>query len=491
MRQRSLVEIARSVQSKSINPQQVLSESYHRFAETHDGLNALMQPHYHKAKDVCLKVDTQGPLAGVPASIKECFEVQGLQTTLGITSRCGPIDSQDAPIVKRLKSCGVVPVGKSNIPQAMYLHETNNPVWGRTNHPENQERGPGGSSGGDAALVAAGVVSLGVGNDLAGSVRQPAHACGVSALLPTSSVLGNGGACNTMPNFSVVSSRAGLITSTIAELKHVASSLDFGIKTEKQPFVARRIAVWEHAGLIEPSSAIKRAVREAAQAVQHAGHYVEYIQDSISEEAAWIMFGLLSADGGRDIRRLFGSEKPLRGVAKLLRIAGLPRWMRPGLAVLMMLLGNRIDAAALTATGKRSRKGFEELLARRELVVSHMKNTAEKFDAIICPVSSLPALPHETAARLVAAASPCLLANLVDLAAGVVPVTRVTKDEQSCRNFSFDRVLRTAMKADVDSAGLPVGVQVIGLTGEPPEQTVLDIMEAIESKANFSRWARQ
>jgi fatty acid amide hydrolase len=294
-----------------------------------------------------------------------------------------------------------------------------------------------------------------------------------------------------MPNFSVVSSRTGLITSTIAELKHVASSLDFGVKTEGQSFIARRIAVWEHAGLIEPSSAIKRAVREAAQAVQHAGHYVEYIQDSISEEAAWIMFGLLSADGGRDIRRLFGSEKPLRGVAKLLRIAGLPRWMRPGLAVLMMLLGNRIDAAALTATGKRSRKGFEELLARRELVVSHMKNTAEKFDAIICPVSSLPALPHETAARLVAAASPCLLANLVDLAAGVVPVTRVTKDEQSCRNFSFDRVLRTAMKADVDSAGLPVGVQVIGLTGEPPEQTVLDIMEAIESKANFSRWARQ
>ena len=240
MRMHSLVEIVRGIQSKAINPQQVLSESYHRFTETHDWLNALIQPHYEKAKDVCMKVDTQGPLAGVPASIKECFEVQGLQTTLGISSRCGQIDSQDAPIVKRLKACGVVPVGKSNIPQAMYLHETNNPVWGRTNHPENQERGPGGSSGGDAALVAAGVVPLGIGNDLAGSVRQPAHACGVSALLPTSSVLGNGGAFNTMSNFSVVSSRTGLITSTIADLKHVASALDFGVDVEKQPFIARR-----------------------------------------------------------------------------------------------------------------------------------------------------------------------------------------------------------------------------------------------------------
>ena len=73
MRQRSLVEIARSVQSRSLKPQQVLLESYHRFTETHDGLNALVQPYYEKAKEVCLNVDTQGPLAGVPASIKECF----------------------------------------------------------------------------------------------------------------------------------------------------------------------------------------------------------------------------------------------------------------------------------------------------------------------------------------------------------------------------------------------------------------------------------
>ena len=74
----------------------------------------------------------------------------------------------------------------------MYLHETTNPVWGQTNHPETKARSPGGSSGGDAALVAAGVVPLGVGNDC-GSVRQPAHACGVPSLLPSSNVLGSEG----------------------------------------------------------------------------------------------------------------------------------------------------------------------------------------------------------------------------------------------------------------------------------------------------------
>ncbi len=120
-----------------------------------------------------------------------------------------------------------------------------------------------------------------------------------------------------------------------------------------------------------------------------------------------------------------------------------------------------------------------------------MQNTAEGFDAILCPVSSLPALQHGTAARLVAAASPCLLANLVDLPAGVVPVTRVRRDEQSGRAFSFDRVLRTAIKNDIDSIGLPVGVQVIGLKGDPAERTVLDLMAAIESRVSFSRWAHQ
>ena len=98
-----------------------------------------------------------------------------------------------------------------------------------------------------------------------------------------------------------------------------------------------------------------------------------------------------------------------------------------------------------------------------------------------CPLCST-----GTAARLVAAASPCLLANLVDLTAGVVPVTRVRGDEQSGRAFSFDRVLRTAIQTDIDSIGLPVGVQVIGLNGEPAERTVLDLMAAIESRGGIS-----
>ena len=169
----------------------------------------------------------------------------------------------------------------------------------------------------------------------------------------------------------------------------------------------------------------------------------------------------------------------------------MPRWVRPLLSVLMEIIGNRIDASALMATGPRSEKGFKELVSKREQVIEHMQNIAEKFDAIICPVSALPALQHGTAARLVVAASPCLLANLVDLPAGVVPVTRVREDEQASRTFSVDRVLRTAIRTDKGSAGLPIGVQIIGLNGDPSERTVLDLMQAIESQVNFRRWAHQ
>jgi len=250
----SIAEIVNAIHGKKITPLQVLSCSYKQFKKTHEWLNALVQPQYDDAQEACTRVDRDSPLSGVPASIKECFPVQGLKTTLGISSRCGLVDAEDASIVQQLKACGVVSVGKSNVPQAMYLHETTNPVWGQTNHPETKARSPGGSSGGDAALVAAGVVPLGVGNDLAGSVRQPAHACGVPSLLPSSNVLGSGGAFTSMPNFRVVSSRVGFLAANVADLRIVADSLEL-VQTREEPSCSQRIAVWEDAGIIEPSPA--------------------------------------------------------------------------------------------------------------------------------------------------------------------------------------------------------------------------------------------
>lgn len=481
-------DIARAVRQGDVDPAEVLLEHCCRYNETHNRLHALIQPRHESAAIEVRELDRKGALAGVPVSVKECFAIRGLRTTLGIPSRRNLIDENDAPIVSDLRALGAVIVGKSNVPQAMYLHETTNPVWGQTHHPEDSLRGPGGSSGGDAALVAAGVVPLAIGNDLAGSVRQPAHACGIPALLPASTTLGNAGGFNTLPNFRLISSRAGFLARSVTDLELVATA--FGVLPLAGPIAIapRRIALWPEAGILPSASSVRRGVAEAAAILRSAGHLVDEVDDKLAKDAAWLLFALLSADGGADIRTLFGTDKPMPTVGRLLRIAGLPRVSRPSLAGLLSLVGNRVEAAALRSTGPRSVGGWECLLDQYQHVLEKVDRLRLQYDAILCPVSSLPALKHGTAARLVAAAAPCLLANLADLSAGVVPVTRVVSAEEQTRSWSTDRVLRAAAATEQDSAGLPIGVQIIGLAkGFSAERVVLDLLATIEAGADFSQ----
>jgi Asp-tRNA(Asn)/Glu-tRNA(Gln) amidotransferase A subunit family amidase len=126
---------------------------------------------------------------------------------------------------------------------------------------------------------------------------------------------------------------------------------------------------------------------------------------------------------------------------------------------------------------------LERLLQNRQRLAAHVDGLSARFDAIVCPVSAVPALPHGTASKLILAAAPCLLANLLDLAAGAVPVTRVAAGEEP-RCEGRDPVIRAGRDADRGSRGLPIGVQVIALRGG--ESTVLAVMRAIEAGAGFS-----
>ena len=137
----SVVAIAAAVRAGRRDPVAIVAGVAQRHAAIHPAINALIQPRFEAAAAEAAVI-AAGPLAGVPASVKECFGVCGLQTTLGIPGRAGLIDAEDAAIVQRLRAAGGVVIGKANLPQAMYLHETDNPVWGRTNHPQDPGRGP-------------------------------------------------------------------------------------------------------------------------------------------------------------------------------------------------------------------------------------------------------------------------------------------------------------------------------------------------------------
>ena len=475
----SAVEIAAAVAAGELTAAAALAEHVARQQAAHPRLNALVQPRHEAAAAEAVGVAGL-PLGGVPVSVKECFPVRGLRTTLGIPGR-NAVDDHDAEIVERLRAAGALVVGKANVPQAMWLHETDNPVWGRTSHPLAPDRGPGGSSGGDAALVAAGVVPLAVGTDLAGSIRQPAHACGIAGLLPRSAVLGEGGAFDTVPHLQVIRPRCGFLARSVADLALAAEVLvspGTGMARVTWPL---RIAWWDDAGMIEPSPAIRRGVREAVAHLAAAGCDTRPVDGRPAREAASLLLAILSADGGADIRRLLGGSRPMPAVGRLLRLAGLPRRLRPGVAAACRLLGRRIEGDALLATGPRDAADLERLLAARATVATRVAVLAERYDAIVCPVSAVPALLHGTAAKLLPAAAPCMLANLLDLAAGAVPVTTVGADEEAGRTPSWDPVDRAAAQTDRGSRGLPVGVQVIALSGG--EATVLAVMRMIEAAA--------
>ena len=469
---------------RGVTAAEVLAACLCRHEAVHGRINAVVQLRAEaKADAAAIDARPTGLLAGVPVSVKECFPIAGLRTTLGIAARRDAVDTATAPLVARLQAAGAVVVGKGNVPQAMYLHETDNPVWGRTNHPLTADRGPGGSSGGDAAIVAAGVVPLAVGNDLAGSLRQPAHACGIATLMPRSETLGDGGAFDTMPNLQVVRPRAGFLARSVDDLSLALAAVAAGDGRHDRgrgEAAGIRVGWWNDAGLIPASPAVVRGVAEAVERLRAAGATIVSLDPAVSSAAAWLHLAILAADGGRQVRSLFGGTRPIPGVARLLRLAALPRRVRPLVAAVARLAGRRLEAEALAKTGPLDAAGCAALVAARAKIAARYAAEADGCDAIICPVSALPALRHGTAARLILAAAPCLLANLLDLAAGAVPVTTVRSDEETGRPPSRDPVLQAAAFTDLDSRGLPIGVQVIAGPGRD-EATVLHVMRLIES----------
>lgn len=160
--------------------------------EAFDGpINAVVVRDFDRAREQARERDKEradgnaGPLNGVPVTVKESFNIAGLKTTWGFEAARDFIASEDAHAVKRLKEAGAVVLGKTNVPVALADLQSVNPIYGRTNNPHDLTRVPGGSSGGGAAALAAGMVPLEFGSDIGGSIRTPCHFCGVTGLKPT------------------------------------------------------------------------------------------------------------------------------------------------------------------------------------------------------------------------------------------------------------------------------------------------------------------
>jgi fatty acid amide hydrolase len=185
-------EIARRIAVGDLSCRQVVEAHIRRIEAVNPPLGALAVPLFDRARDEALAADVArdrgvplGPLHGVPLTVKEFFAAAGTATTLGIPGWARRVASADSPLVARLRRAGAILLSKSNVPQLGLMIETDNPLYGRTNNPWNPSRSVGGSTGGEAALIAAGGSPLGLGSDGGGSIRQPCHCCGIHGLKPT------------------------------------------------------------------------------------------------------------------------------------------------------------------------------------------------------------------------------------------------------------------------------------------------------------------
>lgn len=497
----SATDLARLVAAGEASAVEVVEAHAARIREVDARLRAVVVPMFESARKEAAAVDVAvqrgeplGPLAGVPITVKECFHVAGTPSTIGISRFSGVRNVADGPLVTRLRRAGAIVLGKTNVPQLMLLHESENPVYGRTTNPWNAARSPGGSSGGEAAILAAGGSALGLATDLGGSIRQPAHACGIHGLKPTSGRLSTIGIRTNFNGQEGILMQPGPMARSVADLALAMRVLaapgleDLDPRVPGVPWrdpagvsiTGLKVAVWEDDGFFSPCPAARRVVREAAEALRLLGARVEPFVPPEIAEAMRLYFGLISADGGADVLRLLGDSPVHWQVRRLLMLGRIPQSVRPSLMWTLKRFGQARMARMVESTGPSSADQVWQMTDRMRHYLDRFSAVLDhgKFDAMLCPPHALPAFLHGTFCHVPQASSYCMLPNLLGVPAGVVAASRVRPGEESDRRPGRDRVEQWAAKIESGSAGLPIGVQVAARWWR--EDIVLSIMAALE-----------
>lgn len=453
----SAIELAAAIRERRVSAREVVEGYLARIARHNPALNAICtldatgaRRRAQEADEALARGELWGPLHGVPMTIKDALETVGLRTTGGHLPLKDYVPQRDAPVVARLRTAGAILLGKTNVPPLSADYRADNPIFGRTNNPWDLERTPGGSTGGGAAAVAAGLSAFDVGSDLAGSVRTPAHFCGLFGLKATERRIPNTGHIPEPPgqpravrHMNVLGPLARSVED-LAIITRVISGPDPSepdvppmpwIEPPAKPLKTHRIA-WstDFAGL-PVTRETKHALERLAAELGRVGCVVEQGNpEGFDFEAAWETWGEIAIAE----RAATGRERSAERVAAL-----------------NATLGERYAVARGSAKGVQA--GVAEYLlalSRRDALIGVLEGFFEKFDAFLCPVTVTPAIPHVpfgTPIEVDGGKVPYFIAgtaytcpfNLTGHPSVVVPVTR-------------------------SKEGLPIGVQVVGKRWSEP-----------------------
>ena len=388
----SAIDLAGAIRAGEISSEAVVRACLERIEEVNPHLNAVVLLRAEAALAEARKADQalargklKGALHGVPMTLKDSLDTAGVTSTGGTPGRARHVPDEDATVVARLKAAGAILLGKTNTPELTLSFETDNAIYGRTNNPYDPTRTPGGSSGGAAAIVAAGGAPFDVGSDTAGSILLPAHFCGVAGIKPTSGrvprtghVISYGGIYDGLTNLGPIARYVRDLHTILGIMAgpdgRDPSILPLTLQGPDWVWIPKLRIAW-HAdnGLFSPQQEIVDVVRSAARALAAGGtktvervpEPLQALKGHIPEIDTWM------ADGGAWLRRL-------------LKRAGTEEHHR--------LLDPSLD--------EKQEISAPELIRRLELIDdfrSRMLTFMRDYEALVCPVNALTALPHGTA----------------------------------------------------------------------------------------------
>jgi fatty acid amide hydrolase len=496
--QRTASQLAKMVRRREVSAVEVTQTHIASIEERDSTINAIPVRLFASALDQARDVDRRiaqgedvGALAGVPITVKECFDVAGHPTTVGLTHRNTPA-AHNAWAVDAVGAAGGVVVGKTNVPQLMLMYETDNPLYGQTVNPWNHARVVGGSSGGEAAALAAGFSALGIGTDLGGSIRVPASMCGVCGFKPTSHRLSRLGAARNFRGMEAFGFQPGPMARSVGDLRLAMKVLSTHLPLDPElPPVSEDWSEHEVRGLrvatLAPDSlfprhpVVDRALRRAETALRDRGVVVEQVEFPFAEEAFEIYVRLLAADAGHDVRQLSKGSRLAPQVRKMILAAQVPFWARPAMAAVLRAIGKADEAKFLITAVGVSASGYWKTVERLQKLTADFYDWMRRgnWDAWLAPAHRLPAFRHGQSLDLLAGATDAFFPNLLGAPAGVVPITRVAEEEKVRLDDQVGHRRKVLIRADHKVAGLPVGIQVAALRWQ--DNRVLNLLAAIES----------
>ena len=451
--QSSLCLMADMVRDRAISPVELVESHLKQIEAQNPRLNAFVtvladeaRAAAKRAEDAVMHGNSLGLLHGVPVTIKDSFDMAGLPTQCGSRFRVGHKADRDATSVARLRAAGAIILGKTNTPEFLSNYETDNFITGRTNNPWNLERTPGGSSGGEAAAIASFCSAGGIGSDGGGSIRIPAHFCGIVGLKPTPGRVSAAGHFPVMNHPGGLLSVAGPLARSAEDVRLLFAALagydnqdPFSVPMPLRPadLAGLRVGVVEQFYKVPVDPEIRQTVRDAAKTLGLIKVPAEPFAPQGLERAPnlwWFFFGQLPAPLTKQF--IQGREAEAHWTAT-------------------EFLNSALEQAA---------PSVEQVLlnlATRDRMRASLLRQMEEYRVLLMPPCGVTAFPHrsrrwkvgEEEIGLFQAMMPATAFNLVGLPAVVLPF---------------------GMSAD----GLPIGVQLVGRPYE--EELILELAVRLE-----------